>query len=91
MFRGLVFGALEGARKDCSLGEQFCWQTVLADAAPSPCRAPRRGLPVVCPGFGTDRSPIYQRDEKCYLFLADGQLNDAFLSLLQSFMQLGQR
>ena len=28
-FRRRVFDALEGTRKDCPLGEQFCWHTVL--------------------------------------------------------------
>ena len=50
-FRRRLFDALESARKDCSLGEQFCWQTVLPDPAPPPRRAPRRDPPVVCPGF----------------------------------------
>ena len=39
MFKRRVFDALEGARKDCPLGEQFCWHSVLPDSAPPPCRA----------------------------------------------------
>ena len=54
-FRRRVFDALEGARKDCPLGEQFCWHTVLPDPASPPRRAPRRDPPVVCPGFGLSR------------------------------------
>ena len=46
---------LESARKDCSLGEQFCWRTLLPDSAPPLRRAPRRDPPVVCSGFGIDR------------------------------------
>ena len=55
-FRRRFFDALEGARKDCPLGEQFCWHPVLPDPAPPPRRAPRREPPVVCLGFGLDRS-----------------------------------
>ena len=54
-FKRRVFDALESAGKDCSLGEQFCWQTVLPDPTPPPRRAPRRDPPVVCPGFGFDK------------------------------------
>ena len=58
-FRRRVFDALESARKGCSLGERFCWQTVLPEPAPPPRRAPRRDPPVVCPGFGLDRYGFY--------------------------------
>ena len=54
-FRRRVFDVLGSARKVCSLGEQFCWRTVLPDPAPQLRRAPRRDPPVVCPGFGLDR------------------------------------
>ena len=55
MFRRLVFDALESAGKDCSLGAQFYWRTVLPDPASPLRRAPRRDPPVVCSGFGFDR------------------------------------
>ena len=55
-FGGRFFDALESARKDCSLGAQFYWRTVLLDPAPPPRRAPRRDPPVVCSGFGFDKS-----------------------------------
>ena len=55
MFRRRVFDALESTKKDCPLGEQFCWLTVLIDLAPPPRRAPRRDSRVVCPGFGLSR------------------------------------
>ena len=42
--------------KDCSLGAQFYWRTVLLDLAAPPRRAPRGDSPVVCSGFGLDRS-----------------------------------
>ena len=55
MFRRRVLDALESAKKDCSLGAQFYWRTVLPNPAPPPRRAPRRDMPVVFPGFGRDR------------------------------------
>ena len=55
-FRRRVFDALEGTREARFLGEQFCWHPVLPDPALPPRRAPRPDPPVVCPGFGIDRS-----------------------------------
>ena len=55
-FSRRVFDALEGTRDACLLGVLFCWRLVLPGAAPPPRRAPRPDSPVVCPGFGFDRS-----------------------------------
>ena len=55
-FKRRVFDALERPRDACLLGELFCWHPVLPDPAPPPRRAPRPDPPVVCPGFGLDKS-----------------------------------
>ena len=38
------------------LGEYFCWHLILPDPAWPLHRAPRTDPPVICPGFGFDRS-----------------------------------
>ena len=57
--------ALEGAREARLLDEQFCWHPVLPNPAPPPRRAPRPDPPVVCPGFGLDRSFMLCPDMPC--------------------------
>ena len=59
-FRRRVFDALEGTRGAYLLGELFCRRPVLPSPAPPPRRAPRPDPPVVCPGFGLDKS-VYIR------------------------------
>ena len=54
-FRRRVYGALEGTRDACLLGELFCRRPVLPCSAPPPRCAPRLGPPVVCPGLGVDK------------------------------------
>ena len=61
-FKRRIFDALGSTRKDCFLGEQFCWHPVLRDPAPPPRRAPRRDPPVVCSGFGLDGFVRASRD-----------------------------
>ena len=40
----------------CFLSEWFCWHAILPDPARPLRRAPRLDLPVVCLGFGFERS-----------------------------------
>ena len=91
-FRRRVFDALGGTRKDCILGGQFCWHTVLPDPAPPHRRAPRRDPPVVCPGFGLGRfrrhvSPSNQKHEQAKFYVNRWRPRDekrSFLWLLTS-------
>ena len=60
-FKRRVSDALGGTRQACPRGEQFCWHPVLPDPAPPTRRAPRPDPPVLCPGFGLDRSFLESR------------------------------
>ena len=73
-FRKCFFDALDGTRDICLLGEMFCRRPVLLCPAPPPRRAPRLEPPVVCPGFGFDKSHyFYSLWQRCFLrFLTNG-------------------
>ena len=49
------FDALAGKRRDCPIGGQFCWRTVLPDPSRPFCRGPRPNPLEVFPGSGLGR------------------------------------